>query len=152
MAHSFNYSGSGITLYALLEYALSMATSIDGKTPTIQAFDGVSGCCTSLIQPAYNFSFFDVQQLPYGDHSLNITLMNVTSGNRASVVLPSQSYLRFDYAAVNQTNASSISPAASPTTAPVTASVTHHVPIAARIGAAAGGTVVLLAIIFVLLH
>lgn len=73
-------SGSGITLYGPVIYAATLSASIDGGTPTYHHFDGVWNCCVGGIEPAYNFTLYNIQSLSRGFHSLVVTLLNSTGG------------------------------------------------------------------------
>lgn len=99
---NFNSLGSGIRLYAVVVWAFSFTASIDGGSPKFYQFDGVLGCCDNETGPAYNFNFYNVQSLPYGGHTLVITLVDTTSAHTAFG--GRNSTLCFDYAAVNDSN------------------------------------------------
>jgi hypothetical protein len=73
-------------------------------------FDGVYGCCSNGVSPVYNFTIYDVQNLPLGDHVLVLRLLD-TSGNLYADT--GASILWFDYAVVNET-ATPPSPSPSP--------------------------------------
>lgn len=93
--------GTGITLYAEIPWAVTLNVSIDGGPQTQHHFEGVYGCCTDSIKPAFNVTVFDVQSLPFEDHTLDLILLNTTGflltpGNPSSIIL-------FDYAAINDT-------------------------------------------------
>lgn len=107
-------------MYAAMIWSFTFNASLDGKPLQTQTFDGVSGCCNDAIQPLYNFTFYDVQSLPYGSHSLAIYLLDSTSGYRPSNGDPRVSVLMFDYAVVNDTNSN---PTSVPTSAPSSTAV-----------------------------
>jgi hypothetical protein len=67
------FSGSGITLYAVVVNALTFTVGVDGGSPATHHFDGVWNCCLPPIQPAYNFTIYDIQSLPLDNHILNVT-------------------------------------------------------------------------------
>jgi hypothetical protein len=90
----------GITLYALIIWALSFSISIDGIASSASHFDGVYGCCNPTAPEVHNFTIYDIQNLLLGDHVLVLRLLD-TSGFLASG--SSGSTLSFDYAVVNET-------------------------------------------------
>lgn len=75
-------------------------------------FDGVWGCCSATIQPAYNFMIYDVASLTLGNHAVVLTLLVSVTGYRRG---PSD--ISFDYAVVrddtNSIHTSSISTSSS---------------------------------------
>jgi hypothetical protein len=111
-------SGSGITVYIAIGYALTVNISID-EIPVSQVhFDGVYGCCTTTVRPVYNLTLYDVQFLPLGNHALTLRLLD-TSGylyNGAGSVFV------FDYAVITGTDLA-----------------TPHPPSRKRLGPAIGG-------------
>jgi hypothetical protein len=97
------FPGTGLTMYTAVIWSFAFNASLDREPPTTYEFDGVLGCCSSTIQPVYNFSFYDIQSLPVGSHSLRITLLNSTSGSRPANVKDSVSVLMLDHAVINST-------------------------------------------------
>jgi hypothetical protein len=88
-------TGSGITLYAILQFAIGFQVSIDGGVQTPVQINGVCPSCN----PTYNFTAYDIQSLDSGSHALNLTLLNATGVNADE----NFSIFKFDYAVVNET-------------------------------------------------
>jgi hypothetical protein len=105
-------------MYAAVIWSFAFNSTLDGMPPTTHGFDGVPGCCNDTVQPYYNFSFYDIQSLTYGTHSLSIYLLDATSGYRPINVDSNVSVLMFDYAVVNDTNTNTTSTSNSSSTAP----------------------------------
>lgn len=91
-----NTPGSGIALYAMVIFAITFTATIDGGTQTLHHFDGVWNCCNATIQPAYNFTIYDVTTLPLGGHTLLVTVLDSVGNNGGG----SFSRFYFDYALV----------------------------------------------------
>jgi hypothetical protein len=104
--------GTGITLYAVVIWAITFTASLDGGPQILQHFDGVWNCCDASIQPAYNFPIYDSEGLIPGNHNLVITLVDTTQGFTTDALTS----LLFDYAIVHDDTAnltSSIGPTSS---------------------------------------
>jgi len=144
---TISFQGTGITLYAAVIWAITFSASIDGGPQTLQHFDGVWNCCSSSIQPAYNFAIYDSKALKPGNHNLVITLLDTTQG----FTTDPQTTLLFDYAIVydNISNpTSSIGPTSSDPSTPPSSSST----LGLAVGCAVGGVVLISIVILILLR
>jgi len=146
---TIGFNGTGLTMYAAVIWSFAFNASVDDMPPTTYEFDGVLGCCKNAIQPVYNFSFYDIQSLPVGSHSIRFTLLNSTSGSRPPDVEDSVSVLMFDYAVVNTTGIDAISNSSS-TTNSSQSSRKRSVPLGAVIGGTIGGVALILVLLLAL--
>ena len=85
-------------------WSFAFQVSLDGGTLQTHSYDGVFGCCNAYKGPAYNFNFFDVQNLSGGDHILDIVLLDTDFGNRPYNRTYTTSNLLFDYAVVTDSS------------------------------------------------
>jgi hypothetical protein len=100
-------SGSGISLFVVQSRdPLNASMTLDGNTSTITTLDALPGLGNPL---AYNVTLYSLQSLAATDHTLDIALLNYVYSNGTT----SKSSFRFDYAAVNDTSPSVVSPSAS---------------------------------------
>jgi hypothetical protein len=84
-----------------MAWALSFNINIDGAFVSQSHFDGVYGCCNTTIRQRNNYTIYDVQSLPLGNHSLALLMLDTygiipNAGDNGSRIL-------FDYAVVNET-------------------------------------------------
>jgi hypothetical protein len=96
---------------------MNFQVSIDGGAPSPYQFDGVCGTCNTT----YNFTAYNTQSLPFGTHTLDLTLLNATGSNSGTL-------FNFNYAVVNETNAFPTQPtsiAPTSTTAPAPSTVQY---------------------------
>jgi hypothetical protein len=83
--------GSGVTLYVEWNEYLNASITLDGNLdPTLRKADGP-------LPPdstgAYNFSLYDVQSLPFGNHEVTVSVLDFSPSQKGAI--------SFDYAAVN---------------------------------------------------
>jgi hypothetical protein len=94
-------TGSGMTLYVILIYAINFQVSIDGGGQTQYQFDGVCDPTASSCAFVYNFTAYNTQSLQPGDHTLDLKLLNATGINANQNL----TLFQFQYAVVNETDA-----------------------------------------------
>lgn len=88
-------------------WAFSFNLRIDGGPSAYYHFNGIGLCCVNGTGPEYNFTFYDIQSLTYGDHVLDLALLDSGNGlhpNDTHSIRNSR--LLFDYAVVNNANSS----------------------------------------------
>ena len=88
--------GSGIVLYVshVLDN-INVNITLDKNTTTTRTFP------PNYPSSSYNFSLYDIQLLPFGNHEVTVLILDWITGNTFST-------LWFDYAAVNDTIPSTI--------------------------------------------
>ena len=100
-------SGSGISIFVIQSRnPLNATMNLDGNVTTISSMDALPGAGNPL---AYNVTLYTVQSLAAAGHTLDITLLDYVYPNGTT----SKSNLRLDFAAVNETSPSVVSPSPS---------------------------------------
>ena len=113
-------AGSGITIYVVQVNfaAINVSVTVDSLQPTIRTFP----------EPQWylhNFSLFDIQELPSGNHTIDLALLDTqyNTGDKYAYT-NGTSALAFDYAIVND---QLISPSSTPVTSPAQSSSSSSV-------------------------
>ena len=128
--------GTGISVYNVIREQLNLSFTLDGGPSTAYVYSWDTRCYSaSPGSPSgcYNTSVYNAQSLSYGPHTLNITMFTY---------LPTQSYSDFflDYAAISSSTGS-FGPS---NQQPQSVSPPHSKQLAAPIGGAVGGGIVVM--------
>jgi hypothetical protein len=92
--------GSGITIYLVQRDSVYVNFSLDGDQPTSYQYDDSAQECIMNNQGGcFNTSAYDRQSLPYGNHSLALTVLTPTVAH----IHAAYSDFFFDYAVANDT-------------------------------------------------
>ncbi|KIM78159.1 hypothetical protein PILCRDRAFT_824625 [Piloderma croceum F 1598] len=145
------FTGSGISVFVIQSSnVLNTTITLDSNLSTIASMPNLPGPGNPLV---YDFALYTVQYLAAANHILDISLSDYTFGSGTT----SDSMLRFDYVAVNETSPTVVSPSPSgaSTTSlllPGSSTMSHaHSATGSIIGGAVGGSTVIAAVIFALL-